>query len=53
MQAGQKPYPTPPPITFAQPYTQQEMKLSKLVKKARLLRCQIFFGSVDAIVVKN
>ena len=29
------------------------MKLSKLVKKARLLGCQTFSGSIDAIVAKN
>ena len=29
------------------------MKLSKLVKEERLLGCQTFFGSVDAIVAKN
>ena len=29
------------------------MKLSKLVKEARLLGCQTFFGSIDAIVAKN
>ena len=29
------------------------MKLSKLVKEARLLGCETFSGSVDAIVAKN
>ena len=48
------PYPAPPPpINFAQPSTQQGVKLSKLVKKVRLLGCQIFSGSVNAIVAKN
>ena len=47
------PYPTPSPTTFAQPLTQQRVKLSKLVKKARLLGCETFFGSADAIVAKN
>ena len=43
----------PPPTTYAQPSTQLGLKLSKLVKAARLLGCQTFFGSVDAIVAKN
>ena len=47
------PYPVPPPKTFAQPSTQQGVKLSKLVKEARLLGCEMFSGSVDAIVAKN
>ena len=47
------PYPTPSPTTFAQPLTQQRVKLSKLVKKARLLGCETFFGLVDAIVARN
>ena len=50
---GQVPYPTPPPMTFAQPSTQSGMKLSKLVKKARLLGCETFLGIIDAIVAKN
>ena len=52
-QAGHMSFPAPPPTTFAQPSTQQGVKLSKLVKKARLLGCQTFFGSVDAIMAKN
>ena len=54
MQARQTPYMIPPPpTTYAQPSTQLGVKLSKLVKKARLLGCQIFSGLVDAIVAKN
>ena len=53
-QTGQTPYMVPtPPTTYAQPSTQPGVKLSKLVKEARLLECQTFSGSVDAIVVKN
>ena len=48
------PYMIPPlPTTYAQPSTQPELKLSKLVKEARLLGCQTFSGTVDAIVAKN
>ena len=47
------PYSAPPQATFAQPLTQQEVKLSKLVKEARLLGCQTFLGTIDAIVAKN
>ena len=52
---GQMPYPVPPPpqAVHAQPSTQSVPKLSKLVKEARLLGCQTFSGSVDAIVAKN
>ena len=46
-------HPPPPPTTYAQPSTQRGVKLSKLVKEARLLGCQTFSGSVDAIVAKN
>ena len=42
-----------PTITFPQLLTQTEIKLSKLVKKARLLGCETFSGSVDAIVTTN
>ena len=45
--------PTPPPKTYAQPSTQQGVKLFKLVKDARLLGCETFSRSVDAIVAKN
>ena len=40
-------------MTFAQPSTQSRVKLSKLVKKARLLGCETFSGIVNAIVAKN
>ena len=46
-------YPAPPSTTFAQTSAQQGVKLSKLVKEARLLGCHMFFGLVDAIVAKN
>ena len=52
-QTGQVPYPIPPPATFAQPSTQTEIKLSKLIKEARLLGCETFSGTVDAVVAKN
>ena len=52
-QTGQMPYSAPPLTTYAQPSTQPGVKLSKLVKKARLLGCQTFSGSVDAIVANN
>ena len=43
-----------PPITIiAQPSAQLVVKLSKLVKKAKQLGCEIFSGSVDAVVAKN
>ena len=29
------------------------MKLSKLVKEAKQLRCETFFGTVDVVAVKN
>ena len=53
--AGQMPYlvPPPPQAVHAQPSTQTVPKLSKLVKEARLLGCQTFSGSADAIVAKN
>ena len=53
--AGQMPYPIPPPPQTAhtQLSAQPIVKLSKLVKEARLLGCQTFSGSVDAIVAKN
>ena len=54
MPTGQMPYPVPPPpTTHAQPFAQLGLKLSKLVKEARLLGCQTFSGFVDAIVAKN
>ena len=51
--AGQVPYPVPPPTTFTQTSTQSEVKLSKLIKKARLLGCETFSGTVDAVMAKN
>ena len=45
--------PLPLPTTYAQPSTQPGVKLSKLVKETRLLGCQTFSGSVDAIMAKN
>ena len=53
MPVGQMPYPVPLPTTHAQPSTQPGLKLSKLVKEARLLGCQTFSGTMDAIVAKN
>ena len=54
MPSAQMPYLIPPPLTtHVQPSTQPGLKLSKLVKEARLLGCQTFSGSVDAIVAKN
>ena len=52
-QDGQMSNPALSPIIFAQSSAQQGVKLSKLVKNARLLGCQIFSRSVDAIVAKN
>ena len=52
-QASQVSYPVPPPATFAQPLTQSKVKLSKLIKKARLLGRETFSGTVDAVVAKN
>ena len=53
MPVGQMPYLVPPPMTHAQPSTQPGLKLSKLVKEARLLGCQTFSRSVNAIVARN
>ena len=47
------PSPAPPPTTFAQLLTQSRVKLSKLVKKARLLGCETFVGTVNVVVAKN
>ena len=52
-QTGQVSYPVPLRATFAQPLTQSEVKLSKLIKEARLLGCETFSGTVDVVVVKN
>ena len=43
----------PPTTTFPQPSTHTRIKLFKLVKEDRLLGYEIFFGSVDDIVVRN
>ena len=53
---GQTQYPVSSTTTFAQPAALQQwqgVKLSKLVKKARQLGCETFFGSVDAVVARN
>ena len=42
----------PPTATFAQPTAQQRVKLSKLVKEARQLDCETFFGSIDVVMAK-
>ena len=52
-QAGQVSYPVPPPATFAQTSTQSEVKFSKLIKETRLLGCETFSGTIDAVVAKN
>ena len=52
-QAGQVLYLAPPPTIFAQSLTQSGVKLSKLVKEARLLGCETFLGTIDAIVAKD
>ena len=46
-------FPMPPTTTFPQPSTNTWIKLSKLVKEARMLDCEIFSGSVDAVVARN
>ena len=43
----------PPTITFPQPSTHTGIKLSKLVKEARLFGYETFSGSVDAVVVRT
>ena len=43
-QAGQTQYLVLLVTTFAQPTTQQGVKLSKLVKEARQLGCETFLG---------
>ena len=53
MQVGQMPFSTSPPTTFAQPSTQQGVKLSKLVDEVRLLGCETFSGTMGAIMAKN
>ena len=43
----------PPMATHTQPSAQPVIKLSKLVKEARQLGCEIFSSIMDAVVVKN
>ena len=43
----------PPTITFPEPLTHIGVKLSKLVKEAKLLGYETFFGSVDAVIARN
>ena len=43
----------PPATTFPQPPTHTRIKLSKLVKEARLLGCEIFSWSINAAVARN
>ena len=38
---------------LATPPAQPTLKLSKLVKEAKQLGCETFFGIVDAIATKN
>ena len=47
------PYPVPPPATFVQTSSQSEVKLSKLIKEVRLLGCETFSVTIDAVVAKN
>ena len=53
---GETQYSMPPTTTFAQPAVPQQgqgVKLSKFVKEARQLDCEIFSRTVDAIVARN
>ena len=43
----------PPKTTFPPSSTTSRIKLSKLIKEVRTLGCEIFFGSVDAMVARN
>ena len=43
----------PPMTTFSQSSTISGIKLSKLIKEARTLGCETFFGTVDAVVARN
>ena len=43
----------PPMTTLPQSSTTSRIKLSKLIKKARTLGCEIFSGTVDAVVARN
>ena len=53
---GQTQYPVSPTTAFTQPVVPQQgqgVKLSKLIKKAKQLGCETFFGLVDAVVARN
>ena len=52
-QPGLRQFPMPPTTTLPQSSTTSEIKLSKLIKKARTLGCEIFSRSVDAVVTRN
>ncbi|XVF07246.1 hypothetical protein REPUB_Repub06bG0122200 [Reevesia pubescens] len=52
-QAGQGPFPIPPQMPQAASAEQSAPKLSKLIKEARQLGCESFFGTVNAVVAKN
>ena len=52
-QLGLGQFPMPPIVTFPQPSTNTRIKLSKLVKEARMLGCETFFGSVDVVMARN
>ena len=40
-------------MTFSQPSTQSRVKLSKLVKEARLLGCDTFSRTIGVVIAKN
>ena len=52
-QVGLRQFPVPPTATFPQPTTNTGIKLSKLVKEARMLGYETFSRSVDAIMARN
>ena len=43
----------PPTTIFTQPLAQLVVKLSKLVKKAKQLGCEIFSESIDVVIARN
>ena len=43
----------PPMTNLPQSSTTSGIKLSKLIKEARTLGCEIFFGTIDAVVARN
>ena len=43
----------PPMLPLVSPPVQPILKLSKLVKEVKQLSCETFFGTVDAVMVKN